>query len=200
MTDFTILTVCTGNVCRSPLAEQLLRSGLQHLPTVRVRSAGTAALVGEPMPPQAVALSLRHGGVGSAVHLGQQATAEVVASADLVLGATREHRRGAVELVPRLARVSFTLREFARLVGALDAADEAELALARGTTDRLRLLVDLAASHRGLVIPPADPADDDIIDPFRRSDEVYEQSASQLVPAVEAIVRALAAASEGGRS
>ncbi len=44
---FKILTVCTGNICRSPLAEGLLRKVLRGLP-VEVSSAGTGALVGVP--------------------------------------------------------------------------------------------------------------------------------------------------------
>ena len=52
MASFTILTVCTGNVCRSPIAEKLLRLELRDLPGVRVHSAGTNALVNAPMTPE----------------------------------------------------------------------------------------------------------------------------------------------------
>ena len=45
-----VLTVCTGNVCRSPLAEALLRERLAPL-DIRVRSAGTRALIGSAMTP-----------------------------------------------------------------------------------------------------------------------------------------------------
>ena len=54
--------------------------------------------------------------------------------------------------------------------------------------ERLRLLVELAATKRGIAVPPEEPEDDDIIDPYRRSDEVYEESAAQLVPAVQSII------------
>src|SRR5690606_12746543 len=47
-----ILTVCTGNICRSPLAEAVLASRLADL-DLRVHSAGTQALVGHGMPPEA---------------------------------------------------------------------------------------------------------------------------------------------------
>ena len=59
--SFSILTVCSGNICRSPLAEQLLRVGLTDLAGVTVSSAGTIALVGEGMPAEAQALSVRYG-------------------------------------------------------------------------------------------------------------------------------------------
>lgn len=189
MSDFTIVTVCTGNICRSPLAEQLLRSGLSSLPGVRVRSAGSGALVGEPMTEQAQALSRRFGGEGAEVHVARQLSTAELRSADLVLGATREHRRAAVEHLPRSSRHTFTIREFARLAAALDESDHRELESALADpSDRLRLFVDLAATKRGLAVPPESPEDDDIIDPYRRSDEVYEESAAQLVPAIQSIV------------
>lgn len=189
MSDFTILTVCTGNICRSPLAEQLLRAGLGSLPGVRVRSAGTGALVGEAMTVQAQTLSRRFGGEGADVHLARQLSTDELRSADLVLGATREHRRAVVELLPRASRHTFTIREFARLADTLDDADLRELAAAPADPgERLRLLVELAATKRGIAVPPNEPEDDDIIDPYRRSDEVYEESAAQLVPAVQSII------------
>ena len=47
MSTFTIITVCTGNVCRSPLAEHLLQLELDGIPSIRVESAGTHALAGQ---------------------------------------------------------------------------------------------------------------------------------------------------------
>lgn len=47
--QFTILFVCTGNVCRSPLAELLLRQSI-NTPYIATLSAGTQALVGHQMP------------------------------------------------------------------------------------------------------------------------------------------------------
>ncbi|KQV25461.1 low molecular weight phosphatase family protein [Yonghaparkia sp. Root332] len=201
MSDFTILTVCTGNICRSPLAEQLLRSGLGRIPGVRVRSAGTGALVGEAMTEQARALSRRFAGEGADVHLARQVSQAELRSADLVLGATREHRRAVVELLPRASRHTFTIREFARLAEVLDDADLRELAASpTDPGERLRLLVELAATKRGIAVPPEQPEDDDVIDPYRRSDEVYEESAAQLVPAVQSItssaIRAVSGASQ----
>ncbi|MGB3377055.1 MAG: hypothetical protein WBA87_18175, partial [Microbacterium sp.] len=55
-----ILTVCTGNICRSALAESVLATRLTDL-DVRVHSAGTQALVGHGMPREARALAERNG-------------------------------------------------------------------------------------------------------------------------------------------
>lgn len=56
----TILTVCTGNICRSPMAEVLLRSGLAGLP-IRVHSAGTHALVDHEMTAPAQEIAAERG-------------------------------------------------------------------------------------------------------------------------------------------
>src|SRR5690606_4076566 len=56
----TILTVCTGNICRSPMGEILLRANLADL-GVRVHSAGTHALVDHEMTEQSQQLAVRLG-------------------------------------------------------------------------------------------------------------------------------------------
>jgi len=189
MNNFSILTVCSGNICRSPLAEQLLRTGLAPWPEVQLASAGTIGLTGEAMPVQAADLS-RHFGGDPSNHVAQLLTEEHLANADLVFAMSREHRRAIVELVPRAIRYTFTIREFARLVNDLtedDLQDAAALPV-DDVVGRFSSLIALAASQRGAVPPPASPEDDDVIDPYRRSDQVYVQSAQQLLPAVNAVI------------
>ncbi|TFB71830.1 hypothetical protein E3O06_11235 [Cryobacterium glaciale] len=121
-----ILIVCTGNICRSPLAEQVLRARLLAAGSgVTVASAGTQAVVGGAMTPEAAALALKLGSA-STVHTPRQLTADMLAQADLVLTATRDHRRDVVTLFPKATRYTFTLNQFARLVDA--AAESAALA------------------------------------------------------------------------
>lgn len=188
--SFTILTVCSGNICRSPLAEQLLRAGLSHIDGVSIASAGTTALVGEGMPEPAAALSARFRGAGAAAHRARQIEERFIREADLVLGLSREHRRAIVELVPAATRYTFTLREFAQLGGAVTDMDldDAPRPLDRTGEGRLRAAVSAAASLRGLVPPFESPDDADVIDPYCRPDSVYDASADQIVPAVHAII------------
>ncbi|PRI11019.1 low molecular weight phosphatase family protein [Leucobacter massiliensis] len=188
---FSILTVCTGNICRSPLAASLLRRELRGLP-VSVTSAGTRAMEGAPMdaPMRRIAEELDlH---DATRHQARQITAEAVAEADLVLALAREHRRATVELVPRANRTAFTLREFARLVphAAVDGfgADPGDAGA------RMRLAVTRAAQARGAAAPPDSPEDDEVVDPFGSSHEVYERSRAQLVPAVRTVAEFLRAA------
>ncbi len=84
----SILTVCVGNICRSPVAERLLR---QRLPEVQVGSAGIGALVGKPMDPSARDWLERQGLSGEG-HRARQLNAELLRWADLVLVMEKGHK------------------------------------------------------------------------------------------------------------
>ena len=189
MGHFTILTVCSGNICRSPLAEQLLRVGLAAWPEVTLGSAGTIGLTGHAMPDEAADLS-RHFGGDPLGHAARVLTAEHLSEANLVFAMSREHRRAIVELFPKAIRYTFTIREFARLVSGVTDGDLEEAAALPldDVVSRFSTLVGFAASQRGAVSPPESPDEDDVVDPYRRSDEVYAESARQLVPAVNDVV------------
>ncbi|MCU1438790.1 MAG: low molecular weight phosphatase family protein [Naasia sp.] len=196
--QFSIVTVCTGNLCRSPMAEQLLRARLADVSGVAVGSAGTIARAGDAMPPQAAALSRQYGGDPTA-HAARRLTEQVLEGAGLVLAMAREHRREIVTLVPRVTRVTFTVREFARLAAALDDSDLAEVAALRDARSRLGRTVELVAANRAYVPIPDDPSDDDVVDPFQRDDATFQLSGRQLAPAVEAVAHVLRRAALGGR-
>lgn len=192
MREFRILTVCSGNLCRSPVAEQVLRRRLGEISTVTVASAGTIARPGDSMPPEAAAMSRRLGGEPSA-HRAGVLTEHAILNAQLVLAMAREHRRGVVSMVPRSTRYTFTVREFARLAEGVtddDLAGIARLPL-DDEVSRLESAVTLIGSRRGMVVGPEDPFEDDVIDPFRRSEAVYAQAEAELAPALEAVARFL---------
>lgn len=187
---FSILTVCTGNICRSPLAEHLLRRGLSTWPIVDVASAGTAALVGHPMTEETAAIARAHGAAETEGHRARRLEVENLRDADLVIALTRAHRSEIVGMFPRGSRRTFTLRELARLLEAVKPSDLASVASLplENIAARFSALVDIAASLRGYIVPPENELDDDVVDPYRRGDEVYRQAAAQLVPAVETIL------------
>lgn len=199
------MTVCTGNICRSPLAELLLATRLADLDP-SVYSAGVRGLNQAPMTPEAIDLALDLGVAEEAAdaHRSRYLTEGMLVAPDLILAMTRDHRRAIAELAPSRLRSTFTAREFARLAAAV--SDEEIIAAADSagpeatTGARVRSALAAIAAHRGLVPPPADAADDDVIDPYRRDWDTYQLSAQQLVPGIEAVERVVRlAASAPGR-
>lgn len=175
---FRILCVCTGNICRSPAAERLLASGLG--PDVEVTSAGTYALVGQPISPPMDQL-LRDAGAEPGGFAARRLTERLLQPADLVLALTRAHRGDVAELWPKAVRRTFTLKEFARLLGEVDLA-----ALPSGSPgERLRAALPLLAAHRRQV---TDLSLDDVVDPYRRGAELYGQAFADIEQAVTSIV------------
>jgi protein-tyrosine phosphatase len=190
--DFTILTVCSGNICRSPVAAQLLRKGLADIAGVSVESAGTVAKDGDTMPTQAMALSAFYGGDPTG-HEARYLVERHVSGAQLVFAMAREHRAAIVSLLPRATRYTFTIREFGRLAAGISDLELAHIAALPlvDVSSRLSAAVALVASRRGQFVGPEHPEEDDVVDPYRRSDETFMRSGQQLVPSVNIAISLL---------
>ena len=87
-----ILVVCVGNICRSPMAEALLRRELRGQDGFTVESAGLGALVGHPASEHSVAL-MEELGLDISGHRARQIHPDMVAESDLVLVMEAGHRR-----------------------------------------------------------------------------------------------------------
>jgi protein-tyrosine phosphatase len=177
---FRILTVCIGNVCRSPFAERVLRMRLDAMlgdraSQVDVSSAGVHALVGRPMDARAAAELVRLGG-DPAGFVATQLTPAMVRNADLVLTASVALRSRVLEDSPRALPRTFTIREFA----ALGAAD--------GSGAREGGPVTQAASRRG----SERIAEYDVPDPIGQPRLVHEQVTALLEESSTAIARTIA--------
>ena len=189
---FRILHVCVANICRSPIGERLTRHGLaarlgSAASSFHVASAGTRGLVGQPMHHHG-ADALRGLGVDADGFQARRLDPELLREADLVLTATATERDRAVAMVPAALRTTFTLLEFARLLGGttLPAFDG-------DPVERARTVVARARSMRGRV-PYVDPALDDVADP-RRTPEGFADCVAVMDPAVRTVVAALAGGS-----
>src|SRR5438445_7541643 len=107
----TILFVCTGNVCRSPMAEGLFRHAARGRGDFCVLSAGVGAIEGQ--PPSAYAVqALKELGIDISQQRSRMLTADVVSQADYIFGMTHGHVDAINLLYPQAAEKTFLLREF----------------------------------------------------------------------------------------
>lgn len=94
-----ILTVCVGNICRSPVAAAILR---EHLPDHAVASAGIAAVVGHGVDPMACEVA-EAAGVVLGEHEARQFTREIGEQHDLILVLEGGHKREIERIAPELS-------------------------------------------------------------------------------------------------
>jgi protein-tyrosine-phosphatase len=125
--SFRLLFVCTGNTCRSPMAESIARRELEELgwTNVEVRSAGISAYDGMPASEGALRVALRHG-FDLASHRTTSLTPDVVAWADLILVMGPSHFMRVADLGGG---------ERTALLGAFAEGDEAEGVEGAGVPD-----------------------------------------------------------------
>ena len=169
----SILVVCTGNICRSPVREAVLRSQLSNEYTVS--SAGTHAVVGAPAEPEVHDFLRREAGL-EMHHTARQLTKELAEDTDLILTMTEEHRSWIARTAPRAVRRVFTAVEFARITEELPP---------RTAYTGLPELVSAATRLRARVRNTGPALDID--DPYRRSPEQYQASFDAVVTASRTI-------------
>ena len=195
----TVLLVCTGNICRSAMAERLGRAYLDDVlgpeaSAVRLVSAGTRAVVDSTMHPHS-ALVLQGFGGEPGNFRARQVTADMANSADLILTMTRAHRGEVLEVAPRALSRTYSLREAAAI---LDLTDE-RIDLPLGApAERGRALVQALAAGRSR---RRSGADDDVPDPIGLPLEVHQEVgeviAATLLPLLHRLVGPRPPASSG---
>ncbi|GGE71781.1 arsenate reductase/protein-tyrosine-phosphatase family protein [Nesterenkonia cremea] len=185
---YTLLTVCTGNICRSPAMERLLAHHLDE-EGIRVHSGGTYAHDGEDMqPPMRERVS--DYGADARNFVADQLTPQMVRDSDLILTATRVHVEDILADVPEAEDRTFTVREVGRLLSSVD-TDQITEAVGQGATvaDRLAALVPLVAQQRSGAASAG--SEDDVVDPYMLPSDVYDESFRQLREPIEALVEAV---------
>ncbi|WP_087485831.1 hypothetical protein [Brachybacterium massiliense] len=178
---FGILVVCTGNICRSPLGEQLLRSRLDSVHGIEVQSAGLDAVVGAPMDSSSAQWSRRFGGDPTTA-VGQQLERSQIDASSLVLTMTVGQRDELVRRFPSAMLRTFTLAEFATVLplvvegGGPVQAGEIPAAVRRCVQQR----------YRAELTP-----EDDVVDPIGADPEVHERAARHIDVLIRGIVEVL---------
>ncbi|TKD14420.1 low molecular weight phosphotyrosine protein phosphatase [Rhodobacter capsulatus] len=128
----SVLVVCVGNICRSPLGEAVLA---RALPGLRLSSAGLAAVVGHGADADA-ARAAAEVGLDLSGHVARQLTAEIGAAQDLILVMEPGHR---AEIFRRFPALSGRVMLFDHWTGGQGIADpfRRDLAVHRATRDRI---------------------------------------------------------------
>ena len=111
MSKRTVMFVCTGNLCRSPMAEYMLRERLGWYTGWVVSSAGTHASSGLPATRFAVQ-ALKESGITLGPHLSRPVNGELVDDASLIVVMTAGHRDWLMAAYPRAKEKIFLLKSF----------------------------------------------------------------------------------------
>jgi len=120
----TVLFICTGNSCRSVMAEYLLRNSVTGRDDIEILSAGTGVFLQSTASAETIAI-LAEEGIDVKDHMSQPVNTILLKKADLIIVMTRGHRSQVLERVPAVEKRVYLLKEFTS--GAFDGQENLDI-------------------------------------------------------------------------
>jgi protein-tyrosine phosphatase len=185
--------VCTGNICRSPMAEGFTRRFLEERGTegVRVESAGVSGWEGSGPTEEAVQ-ALEEKGIDISHHLARRLNRRMIESADLIVAMSREHRDATLRIVPTAAGRTFTLKELVHLLeGNRWPTTDDPLS----PPERMMARIERANARRGVL--PGGIREADVGDPLGKGLGAFRHAAWELESLSERLVAGLLGPADG---
>ncbi len=179
----TILVVCTGNICRSPIAEGFLRQLLQDrgIEGISVDSAGVSGLRGYPADPEAVRAAAEQE-VDISNHRARRVNPAMIERADLVMAMTAEQRDAVIGRVPDATDRTFTLKELVFLLEKVNGESPV-----RREDERLAAAVARANTLRESK-PGLELLDEDVSDPLGLGPDAFRATVWEVGQLLERFV------------
>jgi glycine hydroxymethyltransferase len=176
----TILLVCTGNICRSPMAQGFLRQLLveRGAGAIRVESAGVHGWTDSPATAEAVR-ALEERGIDIRAHLARRLSRALLDDTGVVLAMASEHRDAIVRMMPSAASRTFTIKELVKLLESREAEWAREADRAGGPAGRIAAAARFADRLRNGPEAP-EIFDEDVADPLGLGIEAFRAAAWEL--------------------
>lgn len=173
--------VCTGNLCRSPMAEGLLRHAVsQRGCEIEVSSVGTWAYQGDHATTEAVEV-LRGRGIDLSGHRSQAMDQDSLDDADVIVAMTSVHRREILKVTPDIEKKIVLMKELVELALEGELPDSSEA--------RVERLLGAARPEWRRAL--------DLDDPMGKPIGAYERTAALIEMGIEVLVEALCSRKQG---
>lgn len=135
-----ILFVCSGNTCRSPMAEGLCRQILTDDSKYHISSAGTSATPGEHATQEAI-IALRNRGIDISQHSSRTLTADLIRESNFILVMCERHRQKVLGLCPEAGEKCFLLAENSDIADPFEEGQEVYNRCAEQISEAVRIRV-----------------------------------------------------------
>lgn len=161
----TVLLVCTGNTCRSSMAEGILKNLCRSVNDLKIISAGISALNGSSAAGKSIEV-MNEKEICLLDHTSTILTKKIILASDLILTMTLAHKHAVISMMPAAKVKTYTLKEYTRK--SIESGNSSCFAFFENK------LPQKSREERSLL------ATDDILDPFGQSIDIYRKTANEI--------------------